>query len=157
VNINAQNQIPAAPPPVLNPKNIEPHCSTRILKPSQHLLKSLQGDPSRINTITVDLESNIISLVQSILEQPNSVQDTLLKAIAVNHNSDPNVPASYSQAMKDPGWRVAIEKEIQAHIRNQTWKIVDRLPHFKLLPIKWVFKKKHDGTKKARLVAKGFL
>jgi hypothetical protein len=59
--------------------------------------------------------------------------------------------------MKDPGWRVAIEKEIQAHIRNQTWKIVNRLPYFKLLPIKWVFKKKYDGTKKARLVAKGFL
>jgi hypothetical protein len=27
VNINAQNQIPAAPPPVSNPENIEPYCS----------------------------------------------------------------------------------------------------------------------------------
>ncbi|PKI50560.1 hypothetical protein CRG98_029066 [Punica granatum] len=70
-------------------------------------------------------------------------------------------PMTYSEATKDPRWRLAMAEEIRALDDNGTW-VVQSLPS-KKKPIgcKWVFKIKRwaDGTVeryKARLVAKGF-
>ncbi|CAM8913556.1 unnamed protein product [Rhodiola kirilowii] len=70
-------------------------------------------------------------------------------------------PTSFAQASKDPLWKIAMEKELDALKSNNTWNLVP-LPHGKN-PVgsKWIFRiKRHfNGTierYKARLVAKGF-
>jgi len=70
-------------------------------------------------------------------------------------------PRNYDEAERNPKWRKAIAKEIEALTRNNTWIVTD-LPHNKKpIGCKWVYKIKHkvDGSverNKARLVAKGY-
>ena len=69
-------------------------------------------------------------------------------------------PTSYSEAVKNKGWREAMQQEISALEHNKTW-VVQNLPDGKkALGCKWVYKIKHnsDGTierLKARLVILG--
>lgn len=66
-------------------------------------------------------------------------------------------PQSFKEAMKDPGWRVAMQKEIRALEENWTWSM-ETLPSGKhALGSRWVYKVKYnsDGSierLKARLV-----
>ncbi|KAJ9546285.1 hypothetical protein OSB04_018828 [Centaurea solstitialis] len=69
-------------------------------------------------------------------------------------------PTTYTQAMKIPDWRKAMDSEFNALITNDTWELV---PPSSYTPIscKWLFRVKRnpDGSVakyKARLVAKGF-
>eukprot|EP00253_Pinus_taeda_P031863 PITA_31863 len=70
-------------------------------------------------------------------------------------------PTSFKEAASHDEWKEAMQKEYDALIKNDTWKLVD--PPFGTKPIgcKWVYKNKYkvDGSldnHKARLVAKGF-
>ena len=58
-------------------------------------------------------------------------------------------------------WDQAIQKELAAHDKNGTWKIVPSPGDRNIVTCKWVFKVKYlpDGSidkYKARLVARGF-
>ncbi|XP_070040440.1 uncharacterized protein [Nicotiana tomentosiformis] len=69
-------------------------------------------------------------------------------------------PTSFTQASLHPGWKKAMDSEIEALQTNQTWKVVPLPKRRKALPYKWVYKVKHnvDGTierLKARLVIRG--
>lgn len=72
-----------------------------------------------------------------------------------------NEPKNYSQAIKEPHWREAMNAEIKALQDNQTWELTT-LPAGKTpIGCKWVYKikLKADGSVeryKARLVAKGY-
>ncbi|CAJ2666297.1 unnamed protein product [Trifolium pratense] len=70
-------------------------------------------------------------------------------------------PSSYEEAMCDENWKSAVNVELTALLKNNTWDMVKLPPHKKAIGCKWVFKLKlhADGTverHKARLVAKGF-
>jgi hypothetical protein len=70
-------------------------------------------------------------------------------------------PRHFQSALGIPHWRAAMELEIQALHKNDTWQLVPSRSGVNVIDSKWVFKvKKHaDGTierYKARLVAKGF-
>ncbi|KAL4362499.1 hypothetical protein GQ457_04G038710 [Hibiscus cannabinus] len=70
-------------------------------------------------------------------------------------------PKNYNQAIKNDCWKVAMEEEIQALERNNTWDLVPLPSGKKTIGCKWVYKTKlkADGTLeryKARLVAKGY-
>lgn len=71
------------------------------------------------------------------------------------------IPGNVEEALKDPKWRKAMEEEISALKKNETWEKC-RLPKGKkTVGCKWVFTIKYhtDGTierYKARLVAKGY-
>ncbi|KAL8097768.1 hypothetical protein AgCh_030767 [Apium graveolens] len=70
-------------------------------------------------------------------------------------------PVSYQEAIQDPNWIHAMDLELKALEKNNTWDLVSLPKGKKMICCKWVFKVKlrSDSTierYKARLVAKGF-
>ncbi|CAL2226145.1 unnamed protein product [Prunus armeniaca] len=70
-------------------------------------------------------------------------------------------PISYEEAAKSKIWRQAMDAEIQAIERNDTWKLTELPPRGKTIGVKWVFRTKLNENGevdkyKARLVAKGY-
>ncbi|KAJ8865894.1 hypothetical protein PR048_033417 [Dryococelus australis] len=69
----------------------------------------------------------------------------------------------YEEALSCPvgrHWKVAVEEEKQALIKNKTWTVMkkeDVPAGQRILTSKWIFKKREDGKYKARLVVRGFL
>ncbi|CAJ2636330.1 unnamed protein product [Trifolium pratense] len=70
-------------------------------------------------------------------------------------------PSSYKEAILDPLWRKAMDEELAALHKTDTWDIVPLPPGKRAIGSRWVYKikTKFDGSVeryKARLVAKGF-
>lgn len=73
-------------------------------------------------------------------------------------------PKHYKEAMNSPHsdkWMKAMEDELDAIERNNTWKVVNLPQGRRAIGCKWVYKTKRDQTgnvkeRKARLVAQGF-
>lgn len=66
-------------------------------------------------------------------------------------------PSSYSEAVKSgEGWNKAIETELEALEKFETWEPAKLPEGVKPIDTKWVFTTKQNGLKKARLVARGF-
>ncbi|KAJ6992892.1 Retrovirus-related Pol polyprotein from transposon TNT 1-94 [Populus alba x Populus x berolinensis] len=70
-------------------------------------------------------------------------------------------PVSYDEAVKDIKWRQAMDAEIQAIEKNNTWELVELPKGMKKIGVKWVFKTKLNergevDKYKARLVVKGY-
>ncbi|WVZ02051.1 hypothetical protein V8G54_022857 [Vigna mungo] len=77
----------------------------------------------------------------------------------------PDEPRSYKEALDSSDrhlWQGAMEEELEALKKNNTWRLVELPKGKKVIGSKWIFKKKEatpGGEKaryKARLVAKGF-
>ncbi|KAI5338481.1 hypothetical protein L3X38_017752 [Prunus dulcis] len=72
-----------------------------------------------------------------------------------------NDPNTFDDAVKSSKWRKAIDLEIQAIERNNTWELVDMPQGEKTVGVKWIFKTKFKENReiekhKARLVAKRY-
>ncbi|KAK4394253.1 Retrovirus-related Pol polyprotein from transposon RE2 [Sesamum angolense] len=70
-------------------------------------------------------------------------------------------PRSFAQACQDERWKAAMQYELDALERNQTWDLCDLPANKKAIGSRWVYKVKllPDGSVdryKARLVAKGY-
>ncbi|KAM0019556.1 putative RNA-directed DNA polymerase [Helianthus debilis subsp. tardiflorus] len=70
-------------------------------------------------------------------------------------------PSSYSEAVKDPRWVEAMNKEMEALYKNGTWVLVDLPKDRKPIGCRWIYKIKYKANGeierfKARLVAKGY-
>ena len=70
-------------------------------------------------------------------------------------------PETFSKATKDLRWVEAMNEEMQALSKNETWDLVPSSNHQKAIGCRWIFKVKHNtnGTVnryKARLVTKGY-
>jgi hypothetical protein len=79
-------------------------------------------------------------------------------SVSLSHTTEPK---TYDEACKSQDWIDAMNTELDALAKNQTWSLVDLPPHVKPIGSKWVYKIKHkaDGSierYKARLVAKGY-
>ncbi|PRQ43270.1 putative RNA-directed DNA polymerase [Rosa chinensis] len=79
----------------------------------------------------------------------------------VNQISAVSVPNKVQDALGDPKWRKAMEEEMEALQKSNTWQLVPPPQGKKAVGCRWVFTVKHnaDGSVnryKARLVAKGF-
>lgn len=71
-------------------------------------------------------------------------------------------PTGFSEAVKESEWKVAMQTEIDAIEKNQTWVLTDLPAGRKAINLKWVYKLKRDTNgqiikHKARLVAKGYV
>ncbi|KAJ0838020.1 putative RNA-directed DNA polymerase [Helianthus annuus] len=70
-------------------------------------------------------------------------------------------PSTYEEAVGDPRWVEAMNKEMDALFRNNTWILTDLPQGRKAIGCKWVYRVKYKSNGeverfKARLVAKGF-
>lgn len=68
---------------------------------------------------------------------------------------------SFEEAVRDKKWQTAMDEEIEAINRNNTWEIAELPEGSRPIGVKWVFKKKMNAQGKverykARLVAKGY-
>jgi len=96
-----------------------------------------------------------------ITRSKNNIVKPLKKLNLHVHPSSPLEPNTFTQALRDPDWRSAMQTEFDALHRNRTWDFVSRSSTQNLIGCKWVFQIKQypDGSidrYKARLVAKGF-
>lgn len=71
-------------------------------------------------------------------------------------------PSSFEEAIRDENWLQAMDEEIEAIEKNDTWDLVDLPKDKNLIGVKCVYKTKLNekgeiNRFKARLVAKGFL
>lgn len=71
-------------------------------------------------------------------------------------------PVNYTQASKKREWRIAMEQELEAIEKNETWSLTELPPGKKAIDLKWVYKLKKDTEgkvvkHKARIVAKGYV
>ncbi|XP_063230709.1 copia protein isoform X1 [Bacillus rossius redtenbacheri] len=77
--------------------------------------------------------------------------------LALSVSSD--VPNSFKDAVKDAGWRQALNEELSSLESNETWEVVEAPMDASVIDSRWIFSSKSvDGTtkKKARLVARGY-
>ncbi|WJZ80412.1 hypothetical protein VitviT2T_000335 [Vitis vinifera] len=79
----------------------------------------------------------------------------------VNQLSTIAIPNSVQEALADPRWKAAINKEMKSLQKNETWELVECLPGNKPVGCRWIYtvKYKADGSIerfKVRLVAKGY-
>ncbi|XP_057506547.1 uncharacterized mitochondrial protein AtMg00820-like [Actinidia eriantha] len=70
-------------------------------------------------------------------------------------------PMTFEEAVKFEKWRQAMDQEMQAIERNDTWELMALPSGGKSIGVKWVFKTKFNKNGevdkyKARLVAKGY-
>ena len=70
-------------------------------------------------------------------------------------------PATFNEAIEYDEWKMAMQSEYDAVMKNQTWKIVDCPHDVKPIGCKWVYKIKYKANGdidkyKERLVEKGF-
>ena len=78
--------------------------------------------------------------------------------LALSVDSD---PISFEDAVKNVKWRQAINSEIEAIERNNTWQLTELPIRSRVIGVKWVYKTKLNekgevDKYKARLVAKGY-
>ncbi|KAJ3686893.1 hypothetical protein LUZ61_016057 [Rhynchospora tenuis] len=68
---------------------------------------------------------------------------------------------TFEEAVRDKKWKAAMDEEIAAIEKNDTWKLVELQEGSQPIGVKWVYKKKMNAEGKierykARLVAKGY-
>ena len=55
---------------------------------------------------------------------------------------------SFEEAVRDKKWQTAMDEEIQAIHRNNTWELTELPERSQLIGVKWVFKKKMNAQGK---------
>ncbi|KAH9672319.1 hypothetical protein KPL70_017676 [Citrus sinensis] len=70
-------------------------------------------------------------------------------------------PVNFQEATLDEKWRIAMDEEIKAIVKNDTWELTTLPKGHKAINVKWVYKTKKNAKgeierNKARLVAKGY-
>ncbi|CAJ2629918.1 unnamed protein product [Trifolium pratense] len=90
-------------------------------------------------------------------EIDEQLQNMMIQAMFSTSN-DPN---DYDEAVKHDVWREAMNQEIQAIERNDTWELATLPEGAKKIGVKWIYKTKYNEKgeiekHKARLVAKGY-
>ncbi|KAH9669584.1 hypothetical protein KPL70_021844 [Citrus sinensis] len=70
-------------------------------------------------------------------------------------------PVNFQEAALDEKWRITMDEEIKAIVKNDTWELTTLPKSHKAIGVKWVYKTKRNAKgeierHKARLVAKGY-
>ena len=70
-------------------------------------------------------------------------------------------PIDFEEAINSQVWITVMKEELMMIEKNETWMLVDRTVHKKVIGVKWIFKTKLNADEsinkhKARLVVKGY-
>ncbi|XP_076948411.1 uncharacterized protein LOC143620654 [Bidens hawaiensis] len=113
--------------------------------------------PRTLNDYVV--EGKVKYGLERVVNYSNLSINNLCFTSLLNKSSEPK---NFHEAINDPNWVIAMNNELEALHRNDTWDLVD-LPHdMKTIGCKWIFKIKYKSSGeieryKARLVAKVLL
>lgn len=96
---------------------------------------SIDHSPPRTNSAASSVYplSNFVSY-----DNFSTTHKTFLAAITSRDE-----PKYFSQAIKDPQWREAMKREIQALENNGTWSLIHLPPGKKAIDLKWIYKIKY--------------
>ncbi|KAL4036708.1 hypothetical protein IC575_000273 [Cucumis melo] len=98
------------------------------------------------------------STIQEIYNATNRINDDHFANFALLVGVD---PITFDEAIQDEKWKIAMDQEIDAIRRNETWELMEVPTNKQALGVKWVYRTKlmSDGNVekyKARLVVKGY-
>ncbi|KAJ9551549.1 LOW QUALITY PROTEIN: hypothetical protein OSB04_015594 [Centaurea solstitialis] len=115
------------------------------------------SEPSVESTDTGPSSSENVRRSNRVRQVPSHLRDYHCYATLLSNHE----PTSYKEASSSSLWQAAMQEELQALAKAQTWDHVPLPPGKRPIGSKWVFmiKMKSDGSVdryKARLVAKGF-
>lgn len=95
--------------------------------------------------------------IEKVVNYSNLPHETVNFLAALDKNV---APKNYHDASLDPNWVSAMNEEMEALSRNNTWVLADLPPGRKPIGCKWLYKVKNNAEGqiryKARLVAKGY-
>lgn len=94
--------------------------------------------------------------IQDLYENTEVIDDVSLFSLLAE-----TTPLSFEEASKEEKWRQAMDEEIRAIERNDTWELTSLPTGQKSIGVKWIFKEKKNAKGvvekyKARLVVKGY-
>ncbi|KAL0432365.1 UNVERIFIED_CONTAM: Retrovirus-related Pol polyprotein from transposon TNT 1-94 [Sesamum latifolium] len=130
------------------------------------------GQQVETNDEAIDIQEippvGAVERVQRVKRRPTWMQDYVVTGI--DQSDDPVVhlallsdcdPVAFEEAVKKLKWREAMNNEIAAIERNNTWELTELPKGQKAIDVKWVYKTKLNekgevDKYKARLVAKGY-
>ena len=149
IKVPNSDQVPISSPPVASVPPVPLRKSTRDIRPSAYLQD--YACTTFVAGAPYDLDQ---CLMYSHLEP---CYNSYLLAVS----SSPKEPVNFSQAIQDPLWRAAMDREIQALEQNHTWDVTTLSPSKSPIGCKWVYKVKLNPNGiverfKARPVAKGY-
>jgi len=152
----------------INIENQEDGEEEQVEDNNHQIEEDSQGElvPLRMSSRQVQPPTRLIDFVMYTVQYPiqeyvsyNNISQEYCAFL--NLLSKVEEPSSYEVAKKEPKWCKAMEEELQALKKNQTWELCMLPKDKKLVGCKWVYKIKYhsNGTidrYKARLVAKGY-
>ena len=108
--------------------------------------------PSFLNERSISRARNL----EEIYEDTERIEDLTLFCLFADCE-----PVNFQEAVQNKKWRDAMDEEIKAITKNDTWELVSLPKRHKAIGVKWVYKAKKNAMGKierykARLVAKGY-
>ncbi|XP_022040102.1 uncharacterized protein LOC110942636 [Helianthus annuus] len=97
--------------------------------------------PQKFNEFVV--EGKVKYGIEKVVNYANLSVDNLCLISSLNKSVE---PSSYNEAIKDPRWIEAMNKEMEALNRNNTWVVVDLPKGRKPIGCKWVYKIKYKAN-----------
>lgn len=129
---------------------------------SQRANKSASGQSSAGQSPSKIVERTKSAIDWIMKDRPKrSTKSTYARNLSMISEREPTTYEDAVNGENSSKWKDAIKDELEAHDRNNTWRIVPKDPSVKEITAKWVFKvKESSGNEperyKARLVARGF-
>ena len=139
--------------------SVSPIPTTRIHKdhPINQIIGDLYTPHQTRSKVNKQSESALVSHVKKLRRTNHKDYQNCLFACFLSQEE----PKKVSQALSDPSWIEAMQKELLQFEIQKVWKLVD-LPYGKrAIGSKWIFRNKRDERgivvkNKARLVAQGY-
>ena len=139
------------------PKEPPSHQNTSrpSLKQDKRKAKMHEYEDSDGNELTHSLDSQCDGLDVPIMRTPEATcRSTREKKVVIRFGYNDHMayhyafmmklatirePKTFSEAAKDPRWLDAMNEEMQALSKNETWDLVPSSPHQKAIGCRWIF------------------
>ena len=119
--------------------------------------KSITNEDSiEDNILDQNVEINYDEVPESFIPRDSLQMIPQVNVVLNDHGSKDKIPSTTNEALHHPGWQKAMRKEMDSIRKHNVYQLVEKPEGKRIVSLRWVFTKKHDGLLKARLVARGF-